>query len=172
MRMRISLKAGVRSTPQRSTSRNTALLAGVGLLAMDLVLLYLGFGFAEYGFGGFLWWSQASGTVLSVTDSSAPTVEFVTGEGALHQFHEDYILLCQSRRSLCWVRTFTAGEKVPVVFDPHAPNRAFIDDWALMANSLTWILEALLGLLLLWGLTFRWIGKPGSFSVRTGTAVE
>jgi len=166
--MRISFNASLRDDPQRAVNPKTALLAGLILLAIDLVLLYVGLGFAEYGFGGFLWWSSAQGTVLSARNSSVPTVEFVTDDGTPWQLHEDYIALCGTRRSFCWIRRFSTGERVPVVYDPHDPGRAYIHDWALTANTLTWVFEAWIGLLLLWVLTFRVTGKARSFSIRIG----
>jgi hypothetical protein len=171
--MRISMNASLRPAAQSVVvSRKTGLLAGVLLLAMDLVLLYVGFGFAEYGLSGFLWWSSANGTVISASNSSVPTVEFVDAYGTPWQFHEDYIVLCQSRRSFCWVRNFSPGQTVPIVYDPHDPNRAYIHDWALTANALTWVFEACLAVLLLWMLTFRFTGKPRSFSLEIGQSAE
>jgi hypothetical protein len=170
--MRISFNATLRPARQRAVSRKTALLAGIALLAMDIVLLYLGFGFAEYGAGGFLWWSQANGTVISATNSSVPTVEFIASDGTPSQFHEDYIALCMTRRSFCWPRNFSVGQRVPVIYNPHVPDRAYIHDWALAENSLTWIVEACMGLLLLWMLTFGVTGKPRSFSFQTGQSAD
>jgi hypothetical protein len=166
--MRFSFHATLRPAAQRAVSPKTALLAGLVLLTMDVVLLLLGLGFAEYGLGGFLWWSQANGTVVNASNSSVPTVEFVADDGTLSQFHEDYIALCQTRRSFCWVRSFAVGQRVPVVYDRHDPSRAYIHDWALTANALTWVFEACAGLLLVWMLTFRLSGKARSFAVQIG----
>jgi hypothetical protein len=83
------------------------------------------------------------------SNSSAPTIEFSTPEGASHQFSEDYILLCTGRRSFCYARNFTLGQQVPVVYDPARPERAFVHDWALTATVITVFLEAGIGLLFL-----------------------
>ena len=170
--MRISLSASVRPISQTRVSNNTAVLAGVVLLLADAVLLCVGFGFAQYALGGLLFWPQANGMVVNARNSSRPTVQYVDADGTPRQFHEDYILLCGSRRSFCWVRRFTVGESVPVVYDPRAPDRAYIHDWALTANALTWFFEAFLGVLLLGMVTVRATGKARSFSIRIGQSAE
>lgn len=171
--MRISFNATLRpTTPRITLSRRTALLAGAVLLLGDLCLLICNFGFAAYAMGGFLTWSHANGTVLSAANSSAPLVEFVADDGTVHQFSEDYILLCGARYSLCYIRDFTVGQSVPVVYEPLNPRRAYIHDFALLENSVTWFAEALIGLLFLWMMTFRVTGKGGSFSLQVGQAAQ
>jgi hypothetical protein len=171
--MRISFNASLRATPPRLVlSRKTALLCGAILLLGDLCLLVCNFGFATYAMGGFLTWSHANGTVISATNSSAPMVEFVTDDGSVHQFSEDYILLCGARYSLCYIRDFTVGQRVPIVYAPRNPGRAYIHDFALIENSITWFFEAFLGLLFLWMMTFRATGKGGSFSLHIGQAAQ
>jgi hypothetical protein len=133
--------------PQPPTrSRGTRLLAGAVLLAAALFLLVTNIDFARFAVTGFFW-VRANGTVLSAQRTSIPSIQFATPDGAAHLFTENYLRLC-GRRSFCYRRDFTPGESVPVVYDPAAPARAFVWDWALFANVLSWFFEAALALIL------------------------
>ena len=171
--MRISIVGNVRpvSDPPRSSRPKLALLGIILLLTVDLFMLWARFGFAEYAAGGFLWWSQTPGTVINADHSSNPTVQFAADDGTPHQFREDYILLCQGSRTLCFVRNFAPGEVVQVVYDPYAPQRAYIHDWALFATAGSWFLEALAALVLLLMLAAS-LSDTGSFSFQIGQRVE
>ena len=126
------------ATPKR---RSTAVAGCVLLIAGLICLLWLRFDFARYAVTGFLW-HQTEGTVINPRITSAPTIQFASREGATHTFTEDYYLLCGRRSSICFIRDFSPGQIVPVVYNPCAPQIAFVDDWALTANVITWFTEA------------------------------
>ena len=154
------------SPPQRS--RSVRLLAAFALLAAGFWLLWINIGFARYAVTG-LFWDDAGGTVLNSRTTSSPAIQFTTPDGAAHTFSEDYILLCQSRHSLCFVRTFQPGQFVPVVYDPTAPQRAYIHDWALTSGVMTWFLEAACTLFFALMIAVILRRKPLNASIRIGT---
>jgi hypothetical protein len=157
--------------PAQSRNSGVRLLAGFALLAATLFLLWINVGFARYALTG-LFWTQIDGTVLdSSVHSSWPTVQFLTPDGAAHTFSEDYIILC-GRRSLCIARNFTAGQVVPVVYDSTNPRFAYIRDWALYSNVLTWFFEAAIGLFFASMIALLLVKKPLNFSVRLGTRTD
>lgn len=139
MPVRFSTRIEMRSQSQdRSFTR---ILAGLLLIAGALVLLWFNRGFALYAVTG-LFWSQTEGRVMDTRTTSKPTVQFATADGTAESFKEDYIQLCGGRSSFCFIRSFAPGERVPVVFDPSAPQNAYIHDWALTASVLTWFIMA------------------------------
>ena len=150
--------------------RGPTLLGGAVLLAGTLVLLWINLGFARYALTGFFW-AETGGTVLNACSSSSPTIQFTTPDGAAHTFSEDYILLC-GRRSLCFVRDFSPGQAVPVVYDPSAPQYAYIHDWALTSNVILWFFEAALALLFAALLAFALRRRPLNLSIRIGSATK
>lgn len=138
-RLRISTSV----TTHRISGSKTGVgaLLGCAVLLVGMVfLLYAHIGFASYAFTG-VFWASTGGTVTTPDTTSAPTVQFATPDGAVHRFSEDYVLLCGGRGSFCMTRDFSHGETVPVVYDPAVPDRAFIHDWALLSNAVTWFLE-------------------------------
>lgn len=139
-----------RLTVRSRTARRGPALFGAGLLlAGALVLVYIHIGYGWYAVSGFFW-KHADGTVVNTLRTSNPTVQFSTGDGALHSFSEDYALLCGRPSDFCVIRHFNPGQSVPVVYDPIAPKRAFIHDWALFATLVTWLVELGIALLLAW----------------------
>ena len=156
---------------QTSGQRIWALLGGTLLLCGVLYLLYANFVFARYALTGFLW-VRTDGTVLSPRRSSTPVIEFATSDGASHLFTEDYVILCGGRRTFCLIRDFNPGQMVPVVYDPAAPQRAFVHDWALISGVITWILEVGGALLLALMLAVTLVKKPLRISVQVGDAPD
>lgn len=110
-------------------------------------------------------WATAEGTVVSRDATSIPTVQFAAGDGAVYSFSEDYLLMCGRRRGFCLVRTFKPGETVPVVYDPAAPKRAYIHDWALFANVGGWFVLAIVCLFVPW---IAFSGKSPAISIQLG----
>lgn len=161
---------GLDSYPSRPRRNGLALFGGVVLVVGTLVMLWMNIGFARYAFTG-LFWNETSGTVLSARNPSKPLVAFVAADGNSHTFSEDYIILC-GHRSLCMMRDFKPGESVPVVYDPMAEQYAYIHDWALTSNVLTWFLQAAVALFFgaLIALAFR--RKPLNLSFRIGNAPQ
>lgn len=139
MPVRFSTRIAVRSQSQNRSA--TRILAGLLLIAGALLVLWINRGFALYAVTG-LFWSQTEGKVVDTRTTSKPTVQFTTADGTTESFKEDYILLCGGRSSFCFIRNFAPGERVPVVFDPRAPQNAYIHDWALTSSVLTWFLVA------------------------------
>lgn len=125
-------------TPRR---RSTAVAGCALLIAALIFLLWLRFDFARYAVTGFLW-HQTEGTVINPRITSEPTIQFASRDGATHTFTEDYYLLCGRRSSICFIRDFSPGQIVPIVYNPSDPQTAFVDDWALSANVITWFTEA------------------------------
>lgn len=150
--------------PQR---RWTALLGGVVLLAAAVFLVTLNIGFARYAVTGFSW-RRTNGTVVASKRTSTPTIQFSSSDGVLHRFDEDYVLVCGGRSSFCSVRTFSPNDVVPVVYDPRAPERAFVDDWALIAGVINWFLAVGIGLFFLLILVLILVSRPIRFSMRFG----
>lgn len=148
--------------------RKGALWGGVLLLAGAVAWLYFHAGFAWYALTGSLW-KHAEGTVVSAGRTPIPTVQFTARDGLVYQFSEDYIQLCGGRRDFCLIRTFVPGQAVPVVYDPLAPRRAFIHDWALFENVGSWFLMALVSLLLAWMIWIAFSGKPANITVSLGS---
>lgn len=165
-RFRVATQDGVK--PQPSNQRGLALFGGALLLCGVLFLLYVNFGFARYALTGFLW-MRTDGTVLSPSRTSTPTIQFTSGDGAAHVFTEDYVILCGGRRTFCFIRDFNPGQLVPVVYDPGAPQRAFVHDWALFSSTITWFLEAGAALLLALMLAVALAKKPLAISVQLGS---
>lgn len=135
-------------TRQASRPRGVRVLAGTALLAMAAALLWIDSGFADYMVTG-LFWNQTQGTVVEARNSSVPTVEFSTADGVTRDFKEDYILLCGGSRRFCWIRDFTLGQQVPVVYKPKNPSRAYIHDEALYGSVLGFLADADVSSLLL-----------------------
>jgi hypothetical protein len=125
-------------TPRR---RSTAIGACALLVAGWIFLLWLHFDFARYAVTGFLW-KQAAGPVISPRETSEPTIQFAGRNGATHTFTEDYYSMCGGRGSICFIRDFSQGQYVPVVYEPSTPQRAFVDDWAHSAGVIGWFTEA------------------------------
>jgi hypothetical protein len=146
MPIRFSARVGVEpQTPQRR--RGVAVLAGAILIAAAAFLLWMNRGFADYALTGWFW-NQTQGVVVEARNNSDPTIEFSTPDGSTYEFKEDYIILCGGRGTFCWIRDFSLGEQVPVVYNPHSPKTAFVHDWALKSTVITVFLEAALELLL------------------------
>lgn len=161
MPTRVTTRIAVRSTsPQR---RPTAILCLLVLIAAALLMLWFNRGFALYAATG-LSWTRTEGTVVSTRTTSIPTVEFTTADGTSESFKEDYILLCGGRSTFCFIRNFTPGERVPVVFDPRAPQHAYIHDWALTATVLSWFIVVVILAVLLLMMTAL-VGRPFKASV-------
>jgi Protein of unknown function (DUF3592) len=165
--MRLTINANSRVTTR--AVRGPGILGAALLVAALIFLLSLRIGFARYAFTAFLW-KHANGTVVSLRSTTNPTIQFAANDGP-HAFSEDYFLLC-GRRSLCFRRTFTPGEVVPVVYDPDAPNRAYVYDWALFATIVEWCIEAGILLVLLLGLAGFFRGGSSSTSIRIGPDPE
>jgi len=164
--LKVEARDGVsQRTPNR---RGVALLCGTVLVACAILYLAIEIGFARYALTGFLW-AETEGTVLDASRTSTPSIQFSTSDGVPHVFREDYILLCGGRSSFCLIRNFNPGQVVPVVYDPGAPQNAFVHDWALFANVISWILVAGAGLMiiLLTGVVF--MKKPATISIRLGS---
>jgi Protein of unknown function (DUF3592) len=160
MPVRITNRIQVRSLATSSTrSRPKAIFFCAILLAGVAFLLWLNRGFALYGLTG-LFWSETEGTVIHARNPSTPTIQFSTPDGALYSFSEDYILLCGGRSSFCFIRDFTLGQQVPVVYDPRKPDLAYVHDWALTATVITVFIEAGIGFLIILMLALLLINKP------------
>lgn len=151
-------------TPRR---RGIALCACALLIACVIFLLWLNLDFGRYAVSGFFW-ERAEGTVLSSGTTSVPTIQFAAHDGATHRFTEDYIILCGGRGSLCFIRDFRQGEVVPVVYDPSAPQKAFVDDWALSAGIITFFAEATGGMILVLMFAVLLRQRPLQLSLRLG----
>ena len=166
---RFEIGIGIKSRILEKSSKRPgrALFAGALLMAGVILLLCTNISFARYAFTGFFW-IRTDGTVTNPATTSKPTIQFATRNGAPHLFQEDYILLCGGRSSFCFVRNFSQGQIVPVVYDPAAPQRAFVYDWALFAGVITWFLEAGMGLVLALMLALLVAKKPLNISIRIG----
>lgn len=148
--------------------RGTVLLGGALLIIAAIFVLYMEIGFARYAFTGFLW-TRTEGTVLNPGTTSKPSIQFSTRDGFTHVFKEDYILLCGGRHSLCFIRNFSQGQVVSVVYDPSMPQRAFVHDWALFAGVIEWFLAAGIGLSFALIFAVAFVKKPlnASFRIKT-----
>jgi hypothetical protein len=127
-------------------------------------------GFAMYAASGFSW-IHTNGTVISSHTTTVPTIQFATRDGSPIAFKEDYYLMCH--RDFCFVRSFDPGQVVPVVYDPGVPARAYVYDWALFSNTITWFVMA--GIFLLLVLLVVGIRLPVSatrFSVGLGRSPD
>jgi len=164
MGVTIRTSSRIRTTAVTTAHRGKAIFGCAALMAMFILLLCLRLGFARYAFTWFVW-QNALGTVMSARSTTHPTIQFAAVDGSLHAFDEDYFLLC-GRRSLCYRRSFSPGEGVPIVYDPDAPSRAFVHDFALYSTIFEWFVEAFF-LLLLALLFFNLVrGGSGSMSVQ------
>jgi hypothetical protein len=138
--MRIAISTSSRLKTSASGSPRRTMLFLALLMAALIFLLALRLDFARYAFTAFLW-KPADGVVLDPGRAWNPTIQFAAADGSRHTFVEDYGTLC-GRRSLCYRRSFTRGEGVPVIYDPGSPNRAFVHDWALYSTIFEWVVEA------------------------------
>ena len=120
-------------------------------------------GFAIYAASGFSW-VRTNGTVTGSHTTDVPTIQFTMRDGSPMAFKEDYFMMCH--RSFCFVRYFDPGQIVPVVYDPDAPTRAYIYDWALFSNTIEWFVMG--GIFLLFVLLFLGVRVPLNLSVRLG----
>lgn len=169
MPVRFNTRIEVRSQSQNRSA--TRILAGLLLISGALLLLWINRGFALYAATG-LFWSRTEGRVVDARNMSTPTVQFTTADGTIESFKEDYVLLCGGRSSFCFVRNFSTGERVPVVFDPSAPQNAYIYDWALTSSVLTWFIVAGALVLFLVMTAAALVRRPFSASVSFGRDPE
>lgn len=147
----------------RSNRSGRALFGGICLLAACVLLVWLNFSFVRYAVTGFRW-VEIDGTVVSLHRTSKPTIHFSAVDGASYNFSEDYYLICH--RSPCFVRYFQPGQIVPVIYDPSAPHRAFVRDWALSVGVLNCFAEGVIGAFLALFIFSLLAKKPINFSVR------
>ncbi len=142
-----------------------------GLLLLGLLALgwWADGEFAGYALTGFSW-VQTKGTVvqLDAIVASAPTIQFSTPDGATHSFREDYSSICGGYHSFCSIRDFVPSEVVPVVYNPRAPQTAFVDDWALYVTVAKMYLYAGMGLLLVLLMAANLMRGPIRGSIRPG----
>jgi hypothetical protein len=127
--------------------------------------------FAWYALSGYHW-TRTLGTVVSHQRTSDPAIEFTAGDGLAHSFTEDYMQLCGGRSSFCFIRTFEPGQVITVVYDPWNPARAFVHDYALFTNVITWFVEVGVALLVLWVLAPALSRKARTLSIRLGRGQE
>jgi hypothetical protein len=167
MAMRMTIRTRTRVATQTGAPRGRAILFFALLMAVLIFFLCLRLGFARYAFTAYLW-QRADGVVMNTRTTSDPTIEFAARDGTLHTFSEDYILLC-GHRSLCWWRNFAPREVVPVVYDPGAPHRAFVRDWALYSTIFEWFVEAFLLVLIAWLVFYLVRGRSTTVSFQTGS---
>jgi hypothetical protein len=137
--------------------RGASLIAAV-LFAGITILLSVHVEFAWYALSGYHW-TRVLGTVVSHDRTSAPAVEFTAVDGSVHSFTENYVQLCGGRSSFCFIRDFQPGQVITVVYDPWNPSRAFVHDYALFTNVITWFVEAGIALLVGWILVSGLSGK-------------
>lgn len=139
-----------------------------GLVVVGIMALWLwaDWEFAGYAVTGFFW-VQTKGTVVQVDASaaSAPTIQFSTPDGATHSFREDYTSICTGRRSFCTIRNFAPGEVVPVVYNPRAPNTAFVHDWALFVTVAKVYFAACVGFMMLLIMAAKLMERPSRSSI-------
>jgi hypothetical protein len=164
--MRVSIRTSSRVSTQTRGRRGKAILGVALLMVLLIFLMGLRLDFARYAFTAILW-QRADGTVVNPGRVWNPTLQFVAHDGSLHAFNEDYGLLC-GRRSLCFPRNFTRGEVVPVVYDPAAPERAFVRDFALYSTIFEWFVEAFILLLMALLLSSLVSGGSGTLSIPIG----
>lgn len=165
--MRITVNTRTRVTTRTPARRGTAILGIAALMVMLIFLLGLRLDFARYAFTSFLW-KRAEGTVISTRRTIDPTIQFAAGDGSLHTFSEDYVLIC-GRRSLCFRRSFAPGEVVPMVYDPATPERAFVHDFALYSTIFEWFVEAFFLLLMALLLSSLLSSGSGNVSIQIGS---
>ena len=162
----MTIRTTARVTTRVRPASGKAIWGAAGLMAMFLVLLLLRLDFARYAFTAFAW-ERAEGTVRSPHWTTDPTVEFVARDGSLHTFSEDYWLLCH--RSLCFTRSFTPGQIVPVVYDPATPQRALVRDFALYSTIFEWFVEAFFFVLFALLMFAMLRGRSSSVAIRFGS---
>jgi hypothetical protein len=165
----IRISARVEANAQPPKGRGRALLASLALFLALGLLLWIQRGFVDYALTGFSW-QQAQGTVIAARNSSDPTIEFSTPDGTTYQFHEDYILLCTGRHSICFARNFTRGEQVPVIYKPSQPSSAYVHDWALTSTVIMLFVELGVALLLLLMILPLFLKRPMQAEIRIGNA--
>jgi hypothetical protein len=166
--MQITVNTRTRVTTTPSSGRRGTMILGSALLIAGLIfLLGLRLDFARYAFTAFQW-QRANGTVVNPGRLWNPTIQFVAGDGSLQAFNENYGQLC-GHRSLCRRRNFTFGEIVPVVYDPAAPSRAFVRDFALYSTIFEWFCEAFFLFLLLLLMVNLILGGSGNVSIQIGS---
>ena len=168
--MQVTINTRTRVTTQTTGPRGKAILFVALLMGVLIFFLCLRLSFARYAFTAFLW-QRADGVVISTRKTSDPTIEFAARDETLHTFSEDYISLC-GHRSLCFWRTFTPREVVPVVYDPAAPNRAFVRDFALYSTIFEWLVEASFLLLMTWLLLLLVRSGTGDVSIQVGSGPD
>lgn len=156
----------VRST-RRTVARGKGLLGGAVLLAACVLLLWINRGFGIYAITGFLW-PHTDGVVISARRTSSPTIQFQTRDGATRQFTEDYIRLCGGGHDLCWIREFNPGQVVPLVYDPAFPVRAYVRDFALYSNVLSFFLELGAAAFFAFIICLALFNRPINYSIRIG----
>ena len=172
MPIRFSAGASVRLKSQAQNRSGRALLALLVGLAATTFLLWLNRQFIDYAVTG-IFWSRTDGIVTDPKTTDTPHIQFSSADANIHLFKEDYILLCGSRYSFCFIRDFSPGEVVPVVYDPKSPMLAFVCDWALTANVISVFIEAGIWLLLVMILIFPGIvGRSVSVSTQLGSTAE
>jgi hypothetical protein len=167
MPITIRTSGRITATTRTSGRRGKAILFSALLMAGLIFLLGLRLDFARYAFTAFLW-ERADGTVMNTRTTTIPTIEFAARDGSLRAFSEDYFLLC-GRRSLCFRRSFTPGQVVPVVYDPGSPDRAFVRDFALYSTIFEWFVEAFFLLLITLLMVNLILGSSGNLSVQLGS---
>jgi len=160
MGVTVRASSRIRTTTVGTAHRGKAIFCCAALMALCILLLCVRLGFARYAFTFFLWQS-AEGTVMNSRSTTDPSIQFAAVDGSLHAFSEDYFLLC-GHRSLCYRRSFSPGEVVPIVYDPGTPERAYVHDWALYVTIFEWFVEAFF--LLLFALLFWNLIRGGSVS--------
>ncbi len=158
----------VGTQPRPSHRRGIALLSCVLLLAGAIFMVCVNFDFARYAVTWFRW-TQTEGTVTNPAKTTSPTIQFATEDGVTHSFTEDYVLLCGTRSSFCFIRSFDPGQTVPVVYDPGTPQRAFVHDWALFAGVIQWFAGIGCGLIIALMLAAWLSSKPLSVSFEVGS---
>jgi hypothetical protein len=146
-----NLKINARDREAPASRSPIAVWGSFLLLAGSVLLVSININFGRYGLTWFLW-NRADGTVTSPARTSKPTIRFATRDGVSQSFTENYVLLCGASRDFCAIRDFDPGQAVPVVYDPGAPERAFVYDWALFSGVISWFLE--LGCAFLFALIF------------------
>jgi hypothetical protein len=163
----MSTSSRITITARTSGHRGEEILFCALLMAGLIFLMGLRIGFARYAFTAFLW-QHAEGAVLNTRSTSDPTIGFAARDGSFHSFSEDYSRLC-GRRSLCFPRTFTPAEAVPVVYDPAEPSRAYVRDFALYSTIFEWLVEAFFFLLIALVLSSQLMGDgSGDLSIPIG----
>jgi len=170
--MKVNVSVRSRTTRTIALRRGPLLIIAAIFFGVGIPLfLWHNIGFAMYAVSGFSW-AHTNGTVTSSRTTDVPTIQFTARDGSPIAFTEDYILMCGSR-SFCFRRYFDPGQVVPVVYDPSTPAKAYVYDWALFSNTITWFVMA--GLFLLFVLFFLGIRlpkRPINLSLRIGRSPD